>query len=99
MAINNIPVEASAPHQTITVDLDGETFVLQLDWSEREEAWYLAVKDANEIALVWIFFSTVRISALNSRAASSSDCDNCERISSGKPPKSSTLPIRATKFL
>ncbi len=39
-----IPITADEPHQRFEVDLEGATFVLVLDWNQREGFWYASLE-------------------------------------------------------
>lgn len=52
MATFSIPIEVGTPHQTVNVDLDGVTYTLALDWSTREECWYIGISDLAGVVLV-----------------------------------------------
>lgn len=41
-----IPLDGDDPHFTLEVDLDGADFQVQLDWNERDSAWYFTLRDS-----------------------------------------------------
>lgn len=40
-----LPVTPGVPFQRSRVTLDGREFILDLQWNEREERWYLSISD------------------------------------------------------
>lgn len=46
-----IPLFLDVPLYNERATLDGQEYVLDLDYSEREDRWYLTISDVNEVAL------------------------------------------------
>ncbi len=38
-----LPVEGDVAHQSFTVDLDGEPYIIELRWNNRASAWFLSL--------------------------------------------------------
>lgn len=48
-----IPIDTPPPpHHSLQVELEGVTYTLDIRWNERDEAWYIALQDAEEQVLV-----------------------------------------------
>lgn len=43
-----IPIEPSIPHQRLTTQLSGETYILDARWNARADTWYLDLYDDDE---------------------------------------------------
>jgi hypothetical protein len=52
MTTRTIPLAPGVPFFRQRVTLDGAEYVLVLRWSQREEQWYLDLRDANGVLLV-----------------------------------------------
>lgn len=46
-----VPLQTSVPSFTQRTSLDGVTFEFEIRWNERESAWYMAIADADGVAL------------------------------------------------
>ncbi len=46
MTVQRIPT-SSDPYYVQRTDLEGREYVLQFDWSTREEVWYLSISDSS----------------------------------------------------
>ena len=44
----SLPVAASIPNQRFSTTLDGDHFVMDVRWNERDESWYLDILDESE---------------------------------------------------
>lgn len=51
MAYQLIPLAVDTPLYSLRVTLDGQEYVLEFDYAERENRWYLSVSDVNENTL------------------------------------------------
>ncbi len=43
MAVFRLPLDAEAPHSRRSVQLEGVSYLIDLDWNERNEAWFVSV--------------------------------------------------------
>ena len=50
MSVLKIPT-SNDPFSVQRTDLEGQEYVLQFDYSERESVWYLTIKDVTEVPL------------------------------------------------
>ena len=46
-----LPIPANVPLFSERITLDGVEFLFQFDWNDREQRWYLSIRDINETAL------------------------------------------------
>jgi hypothetical protein len=46
-----IPTQGGVPYYTITIKLDGREFGLRFAWNQREERWYMDIRDDTGEAL------------------------------------------------
>lgn len=47
-----IPLFAEVPLYTERVALDGVEYIFRFDWNNREQRWYMGIKDTDEAPLV-----------------------------------------------
>lgn len=52
MASFRLPVDPTEPHQRQGFELGGSSFLLDLDWNERNQAWFFSLFTNDEIALI-----------------------------------------------
>ena len=47
-----IPIEETGPHIEQVTDLEGTSFVFTFRWNEREQRWYLDLRDTDGAAIL-----------------------------------------------
>lgn len=52
MTAQIIPLRTDSPRYSIRTELDGARYVIDLEWNDRAEAWFLAVADGEGVRLV-----------------------------------------------
>ena len=52
MAIIRIPLDQDSPEFVQQTQLDGITYTLRFHWNEREQSWYLAIGDVDDVPIV-----------------------------------------------
>lgn len=52
MTVQTLPTRTDIARYDFDIDLDGVTFIFEFEWNDRDDGWYMTIRDVNSAVLL-----------------------------------------------